>query len=279
MKKHSDFDEKWVQELVASDPTILGLGKLVVIAKEKQQPSGGKLDLLLEDTETDRRYEVELQLGATDPSHIMRTIEYWDIEKRRYPQYDHCAVLVAEDITSRFLNVIRLFNGTLPFVAIQMQAVSVDGRMTLVFTRVVDELSRGVDDSDPPPPADRAYWEDVRGSKESMLLVDHMLNTLQGINPDLSLNYTKSYVGVAKDGGAFNFVRFVPTKKHVRFLVHLPKTDENDAAFEDANLDMLDYKRTHGGFYRVRLKKGDNSHNNDGLKQLVRQAYEQKVSA
>ena len=30
--------------------------------------------------------------------------EYWDIERRRYPQYDHCAVLIAEDITSRFLN-------------------------------------------------------------------------------------------------------------------------------------------------------------------------------
>ena len=48
-------------------------------------------------------------------SHIIRTIEYWDIERKRYPQYEHCAVLVAEDITSRFLNVISLFNGTIPF--------------------------------------------------------------------------------------------------------------------------------------------------------------------
>jgi hypothetical protein len=30
---------------------------------------------------------------------------------KRYPQYDHCAVLIAE-FTSRFLNVISLFNGT-----------------------------------------------------------------------------------------------------------------------------------------------------------------------
>ena len=30
-----------------------------------------------------------------DESHIIRTIEYWDIERRRYPQYEHVAVIVA----------------------------------------------------------------------------------------------------------------------------------------------------------------------------------------
>ena len=30
-------------------------------------------------------YEVEVMLGETDPSHIIRCIEYWDIEKRKYP--------------------------------------------------------------------------------------------------------------------------------------------------------------------------------------------------
>ena len=51
---------------------------------------------------------------------LSSTIEYWDIERKRYPQYDHCAVLVAEDITSRFLNVVSLFYGTIPLIAIQM---------------------------------------------------------------------------------------------------------------------------------------------------------------
>lgn len=58
--------------------------------------------------DTNGRYEVEVQLGSTDESHIIRTIEYWDIERKRYPQYDHTAVIVAEDITSRCLNVISL---------------------------------------------------------------------------------------------------------------------------------------------------------------------------
>ena len=56
------------------------------------------------------RYEVELQC-ATDETHIIRTIEYWDIERRRFPEYDHVAVIVVEEITARFFNVIGLFNG------------------------------------------------------------------------------------------------------------------------------------------------------------------------
>ena len=118
LKLHPELNESWVQGLIAADPSILGLGDLVLRDKERMQPRAGRLDLLLQDRESNRRYEVEIQLGATDEFHIVRTIEYWDIEKKRYPQYDHCAVLIAENITSRFLNVVSLFNGMLPFIAI-----------------------------------------------------------------------------------------------------------------------------------------------------------------
>lgn len=114
MKLGRELTERWVEEIITKQPSIIGLGDLKLRQTQKTQRGAGRLDLLLEDWENDRRYEVELQLGATDPSHIIRTIEYWDIERKRYPQYDHCAVLVAEDITSRFLNVISLFNGTIP---------------------------------------------------------------------------------------------------------------------------------------------------------------------
>jgi hypothetical protein len=94
LKSHAELNEKWVQELIADDPKILGLGDLVLRDKERVQPRAGRLDLLLQDSETNRRYEIEIQLGATDETHIIRTIEYWDIERKRYPQYDHCAVLI-----------------------------------------------------------------------------------------------------------------------------------------------------------------------------------------
>lgn len=61
-----------------------------VIDRERTQKEGGRLDLLFE-SDDDVRYEVEIQLGKTDPSHIIRTIEYWDNEKRLFPSYDHVA--------------------------------------------------------------------------------------------------------------------------------------------------------------------------------------------
>jgi hypothetical protein len=30
LKAHSELDEKWVQDLIANDPTILGLGELEI---------------------------------------------------------------------------------------------------------------------------------------------------------------------------------------------------------------------------------------------------------
>ena len=70
IKLHPELNEKWVQELIASDPAILGLGDLVLRDKERVQPRRGRLDLLLQDPETKRRYEVEIQLGSTDEAHI-----------------------------------------------------------------------------------------------------------------------------------------------------------------------------------------------------------------
>lgn len=118
LKDHPELNERWLQDRIGEDPAILGLGDLVLKDRERPQPHAGRLDLLLQDAETNKRYEVEVQLGKTDEAHIIRTIEYWDIERKRYPQYDHTAVIVAEDITSRFLNVISLFNGSIPLVAI-----------------------------------------------------------------------------------------------------------------------------------------------------------------
>lgn len=51
--------------------------------KKEHSPRAGRLDLLLQETDSTRRYEVEIQLGRTDEAHIIRTIEYWDIERKR----------------------------------------------------------------------------------------------------------------------------------------------------------------------------------------------------
>ena len=139
LKGHAEFNERWVQARIADDPAILGLGDVILKDKERIQPRAGRLDLLLQDAEENHRYEVEVQLGSTDESHIIRTIEYWDIERKRYPQYEHTAVIIAENITARFLNVISLFNGMIPLIAVQMSALKLDDRLGLVFTKVLEK--------------------------------------------------------------------------------------------------------------------------------------------
>ncbi len=280
LKNHPELNEKWVQSLIADDPAILGLGDVVLRDVERIQPRAGRLDLLLQDLDTQRRYEVEIQLGSTDEVHIIRTIEYWDIEKKRYPQYDHCAVLVAEDITSRFLNVISLFNGTMPLIAIQMQALKVGDNMTLVFTKVMDELVRGLVDEDEDAeaePTDRAYWE-KRATKETVGLADQMLELLRGFDPTLNLKYNKFYIGLEKDGKPYNFVTFRPKKNQLNFHFKLPQTDELDAKIDEAGLDTLEYNKK-WELYRLRLTKDDIKSKSDVLKELSQLAYERRASA
>ena len=104
LKNHPELNEKWVQDRIAEDPAILGLGVVILRDRERIQPGAGRLDLLLQNTDVDapKRYEVEIQLGKTDESHIIRTIEYWDIERKRYPQYEHCALLLRKRLPGGF---------------------------------------------------------------------------------------------------------------------------------------------------------------------------------
>ena len=279
LKGHPEFNEKWVQDLIANDPSILGLGDLVLRDVERIQPRAGRLDLLLQDTDTNRRYEVELQLGATDEAHIIRTIEYWDIEKKRYPQYEHCAVLIAEDITSRFLNVVSLFNGTIPLIAIQMQALKVGDHLTIVFTKVMDELSRGLIDEDEDAkaaPTDRAYWE-KRATKATVRLTDLMLEILRSFDPTLNLKYNKFYIGVEKDGQPYNFVTFRPKKNTLNFELKLSQTNNLDAKIDEAGLDTFEYNKK-WGLYRLRLTTKDIKTKPEVLQELSRLAYDRRAS-
>lgn len=279
LRTHPEFSEKWVQQLIADDPSIIGLGDLVLRDQERIHPRAGRLDLLLQDVETKRRYEVELQLGATDEAHIIRTIEYWDIERKRYPQYDHCAVIIAEDITSRFLNVISMFNGTIPLIAIQMQALKIGENVTLVFTTVMDEMSRGLVDEDEDAeaaPTDRSYWE-RRATKATVALADDFLATIRQFDPSLELKYNKFYIGLSRDGQAYNFATFRPKKNHLNLDLKLPQTAELDAMIEEAGLETLEYNKRWGN-YRLRLVKEQVKSKADFLRDLLKLAYERRAA-
>ena len=272
IKENPELNEKWVQKVIADDPSLLGLGEVILKDTERVQPSGGRLDLLLYDPEANRRYEVELQLGCTDESHIIRTIEYWDYERRRYPQYEHCAVLIAEDITSRFLNVISLFNGMIPIIAIQMRAIKVNDGVSLIFSTVVDVLSLGTEEEDDGTSVDRKYWES-RSSKDSIKIVDNLLEFTKDFAPGFSLKYNKHYIGVANQGVSQNFVSFVPRKSAVILYLTHNEDESVQKHLDESNLDILSYDRQWRQ-YRVRLKETDIAENEEIIKWLMKKAYD-----
>ncbi len=279
LAKHPTLSERWVQDQIKADPSLLGLGELEVHSVERSQPRAGRLDMLLKDPETYRRYTVELQLGATDETHIIRSLEYWDIERKRYPQYDHCAVLVAEDVTSRFLNVISLFNGTVPFVAIQMAAYQVGDALTLTFAKVLDEMRRGFeeeDDSDGAEAVDRAFWE-AKGDPGTVVLADKVLALVREFDGKLESRYNKHYIGFVRDGQAFNFAVCRPRKKDVlRLDVRLERSEERSAQLEQAGLTVADYD-SRWGAYRLNLKASDLAKHSDLLRELLKEAYDARA--
>lgn len=237
LKNNPDINEDMIQKFIFDDPTVLGLGDLTAIQREKIQPAGGRLDILLAD-DSGNRYEVEIQLGPTDPSHIIRTIEYWDTEKKRYPQYDHCAVIVAEEITGRFMNVISLFNGSIPLIALQLSAYKTGEYTSLVFTKIIDRIELGTEEEEELITTDRNYWENIKSTKKMMKIVDLIYKDLGDLISDYELKYNKFYIGLSINGVARNFIEFKPMKKHMHLRFKSHENVEISKALEDRDLDF-----------------------------------------
>jgi len=275
LQSHPEFDERWVQERIAEDPTLLGLGPLKLKDKERLQRHAGRLDLLFQEAEVHHRYEVEVQLGKTDEAHIIRTLEYWDIERKRYPQYDHTAVLVAEDITSRFLNIISLFNGFVPLVAIQMQAYRLGDQISLVFTKVLDQMRLGLvdEDEEAAEEVNRSYWE-KRASKTTLECTDQVLAHLQHLDPEIALKYNKFYIGLTKRGRANNFVTLTPKKDWMWLGLRLERSDDVDQKLEQAGLGGGEYDSKWGQYW-IRLTREELQEQQPLVQELLQAAYQQ----
>ena len=271
LKNHQEINEKWVQQKIENDPSILGLGDLSVRQSEKIQQSGGRLDILLQDDDSKTRYAVELQLGKTDETHIIRTIEYWDNERKRNQNYNYVAVIVAEDITNRFFNVISLFNGSIPIIAIQLKAIKYKNDLGLDFTTILDVITPDEDDGEIQDPADRVYWEN-RATKETVKIADELIGYIDEFVGGFTLKYNKHYIGLTQNGIAKNFVQFLPKKSWMRMYIKLKKTDDIDEIINNSDLDQLTYDKQFN-LYCFRVKQEDLKNSKDSIVMLFKRAY------
>jgi hypothetical protein len=238
--KDAGVTESWLEEQIENEPTMLRLGDVAVIERQRRQEKAGRLDLLLEDDSGRKRYEVELMLGPTDESHLIRTVEYWDIERRKWPGYEHCAVLIAEDVASRFLNVISLLSGTVSFVVIQVNGLKVDGKLILSFVKVLDSRSLRKDETSElsEKVTDRSYWL----SRANAAIVELTEKCIEIINQAFSVprgtTYKRYYIGLSDGIRPESFVRFWPKKTFVWARFNALGSDESWLKpLEDAGLD------------------------------------------
>ena len=275
LKNSKEINEKMIQDYIFNNPGCLGLGDLTALTKEKTQPAGGRLDLLMADDEN-TRYEIELQLGETDPSHIIRTIEYWDTERKRYQKYDHVAVIIAEEITGRFMNVIQLFNGNIPIVAIQVAAYKMnDGEIALAFTKVLDRIIAGDESEDEYEPTDRAYWEN-RSTSTQLKMIDDIVGKCSVLD-GLELKYNKFYIGFTKGGIAVNPAVFRPRKKYTYMSFYrIMEPDLYTDKLDEAGIEY-DYSTKHAEL-RIRINSiNDYIDNRDLIDEILSISVANKV--
>lgn len=273
LRNHPHYSETWLRDTIKEQPAILGLGEDVeVIGTEIPQSGGGRLDMLLHDQDLGKRYEVELMLGSVDESHIIRCIEYWDLERKRYRQYDHVAVIVAEDITQRFLNVIQLFNNSIPLIALKMTALEVGADIALTFVKVLDEIIPGDDLDVPAEKADEGYWC-TKASKDSVDLTKQCLGLMHGFNSSLKLNFNKHYVGLGDEFRSNNFIKFRPKKNFLKLEVRVSDLSALQKLLEEKGFEAdVRAKRSRVVF---RLKNGELDAHRVFLMDLFKRSYEE----
>lgn len=193
------LDEAWLQGQIWDNPSCIGLGELEGVAKERVVSSGGRLDILLKNPVDDSMYEVETMLGDTDPSHIVRTIEYWDLIKRKWPQRQHYAVLIAERITKRFFNVIQILSGTVPLIAIQANIIQSAHGQSLHFTKILDVYEEPDDETSPPVGAfDESYWS--TRSKETLNVARQLQELTKDVYNGAELRFNKYWISIVSNG-------------------------------------------------------------------------------
>lgn len=276
LQKSSDYNEDWLQDFLFEDPSRLGLGDLRAIERERRQSSGGRLDMLLKDDDNDTLYEVEIMLGKTDESHIIRTIEYWDLERRKNPNYNHVAVIVAEEITNRFFNVISLLSNNIPIIAIQLNALTVNNQLIMNFVKVLDLFCiQDLNDIDngPKEVVTREFWN-RKAKKESMQAFDQLMKLIETKGIDTKPTYNKGHIALSSKRN--NFCWPHPRKNRNYCLTRFKVGKENIAEVESILLETgLEYKQNRkGNGVSINLTTSQLKEHSEALFQLAKIAYD-----
>jgi hypothetical protein len=181
-------------------------------------------------------------------------------------------------VTARFLNVIALFAGSIPIVAIQLNALRVGNQVALDFVKVLDQRQLREDDTGEAggatePDVDRSTWE-ARVGTAIMKACDRIAQIANEIaDPRLELKYKKGGVALSVPGSFFNALVFWPKKGFIRipFRVADPETWVKRLSEAGVEADLKGATQV-----VVRLRNSDFEQHEEPLRELIHQAIREK---
>ncbi len=227
-----------MQDQICDNPSILTLGDLELVTREKIQWKNGRLDILLKDEDEGKMFEVEVMLGETDEKHIIHTIEYWDNEKRKFPQRQHFPVLVAESFDRRFFNIIHLFSQTIPLIAIQVKLIQVAEHQSLHFSKIIDiyqepeetEVSTHEDYNE-------AYWDDK--ASWTLEAARTLVEIMKPVFSNAKIHPVKYYIAIEVDGNQHVWIRNRSNNKsEIKFWITESLMQDGIKALEEAEINV-----------------------------------------
>jgi hypothetical protein len=193
------YDEVWLQNWLASDPSRLGLGDVTVVAQEQSSPGAGSLDILA--TDGVRYFSVEVQLGEVDASHSFRVFDYWARSRVRFPDRDHVAVLVVESAGGRFRLALDALATYVPLVVIELRSWLAETEAVIVADTVIKNESVDIAGRAGAVVGEERTETDWReqASPDAWGLYEDLLSWARENLGDLRTNFTpKSYIGIMR---------------------------------------------------------------------------------
>lgn len=305
LKEHSIIKERHIQDIIADNPKILGFkGDLTPLGKEMRQKDGRRLDLLFKDKNSSKMYEVEIQLGQLDESHLSRAVGYWNVEQKKNPLCEHSAVVIAEKIGDRMLDLIKLLKEDVPIIVIKMTASEKEkGIICLKFERI--DLNKSNDTTDDNGDA----IKDDKASETASKEVNKIYGFLKEIDRSMKINYTKNYIGFKKEYDdqfvfielgyssvekstskqsneketkvkvykeSHSFVFIEVQKDGILLKLVLEKSHETEIEIKKRGFNPESYQRK-GRAYPIKIYEKDLKDKEDPLRELLQMTYDHNI--
>lgn len=149
-----------------------------------------------------------------------------------------------------------------------MKAYKFDNKIALVFTKVLDEMTLGLEEDEEKEiqqtATNRDFWN-KKSSVETMQLADKYLALVNETGKNYELSYTKANIRLGANGQHIPFALLKPRKKWLTLILKVTKSDDIDSIIENNDFDNLEYFRSR---YRLRISKEDLTEKKEKLKEL-----------